>query len=136
MVQVAAGVISQGQTVLACQRTNHNDHPGKWEFPGGKREHGEELSDCLQRELREELGIDADVGSELWRTRHTYPGREPVELFFFSITTFHGCLVNHSFANIRWVPVGTLSNLDFLEADRDLVGRLDRGELLLTGSRF
>ena len=131
MVQVAAGIISQGRTVLVCQRTNHDNHPGKWEFPGGKRERGEGLSACLQRELREELGIDADVGSELWRTRHTYPGHETVELFFFSITAFHGCMVNRTFADIRWVPIGTLSSLDFLEADRDLVERLDRGELLL-----
>ena len=34
-------------------------------FPGGKCEPGESLAACLARELREELGVEADVGDEL-----------------------------------------------------------------------
>ena len=41
---------------------------------------------------------------------------------------YTGTVVNQAFAQIRWVGLGELSSLDFLEADRDLVRRLDAGD--------
>jgi mutator protein MutT len=127
-MEVAAAVIARAGEVLVCQRRGDGAHPWKWEFPGGKREPGETLEECLRRELREELGIEAEVGREIWRNRHSYPERS-VALFFFHVASFRGTLVNRAFAEVRWVPVGTLSNLDFLDADRPLVERLDRGAI-------
>jgi 8-oxo-dGTP diphosphatase len=103
----------------------------KWEFPGGKREAGETMAECLRRELREELGIDAEVGRELGRATHTYPGRPPVALVFFRVDRFAGELRNLVFADVRWVPLAGLAALDFLAADRDLIHRLPA---LLDGS--
>jgi len=130
-VQVAAGLLVRGATVLACQRPADQPHPGKWEFPGGKREAGETLAECLRRELREELGIEAEIGSIIWRTRHTYPGREPVALTFFAVPAFRGVLRNRVFAATRWVEITELVQLDFLEADRELIALLSRGGLSL-----
>lgn len=131
MIEVAAGILTDGRCVLACQRPDHGAHPRKWEFPGGKRESGESLTRCLERELGEELGIAVRVGRRLWSTRHEYPGREPVELHFFLVEAGEGKLENRAFADVRWVPIGELSRLDFLAADRPLVERLDRGEIRL-----
>ncbi len=131
MLQVAAGLLLGRGCVLACQRAASATHAGKWEFPGGKREGDETMPQCLKRELREELDIDATVGTQIWRTRHAYPGHPPVELFFFTVPDFRGPIVNRTFADVRWVRIGDLSSLDFLAADRDLVDRIDRGELAL-----
>jgi 8-oxo-dGTP diphosphatase len=131
VLQVAAAVISRGQQILVCQRRADGPHPGKWEFPGGKRRPDESLSECARREIAEELGIEVVVGPELWRTRHQYPNQEPVELFFFLVTAYRASIVNHAFAEVRWVTVGALSELDFLEADRPLVERIDQGEINL-----
>lgn len=130
-VEVAAGLLVRADTVLACQRPSDQAHPGKWEFPGGKREPGETLAECLRRELHEELGIEAEIGREVWRSAHTYPGREPLALTFFAVPTFRGALQNRVFADIRWVRIAALAELDFLEADRELVDRLARGEVTL-----
>jgi 8-oxo-dGTP diphosphatase len=132
MLQVAAGILLRDQTVLVCRRRTDASHPLKWEFPGGKREAEESLRQCLSRELREELGIEARIGRLLWTTHHTYPDRPPLELSFFLVDSYEGNIVNHAFSEIRWVPIGSLHSLDFLEADRQIVDRLDRFEVSLS----
>ena len=121
VLEVAAGVIIRGDTVLVCQRKADGSHPLKWEFPGGKRQPGESLAECLRRELDEELAIAAKVGDELWRTRHYYQVDRAVDLFFFLLTAFAGEPSNRVFADIRWIRRTELATLDFLEADRALV---------------
>jgi 8-oxo-dGTP diphosphatase len=130
-VDVSAGILLRDGLVLACQRPADQSHPGKWEFPGGKREAGETMAECLRRELREELGIEAEVGAELWQSTHTYPGRPPVALVFFRVDRFAGEPRNLVFADIRWVDLAGLAALDFLAADRELIARLPA---LLAGS--
>jgi len=128
LLQVTAGVIARDDDILVCQRPAGGRHPGKWEFPGGKREGAEALPACLRRELSEELGIVAEVGALLWRGTHCYPGGQPFELFFYLVPSYRGVPVNRAFAEIRWARIGTLGALDFLDADRAFVNRLDRGE--------
>jgi 8-oxo-dGTP diphosphatase len=131
MLQVTAGILVERGTVLACQRRAGAEHGGKWEFPGGKRETGETLRDCLRRELEEELGIEARIGAEVWRTQYRYPGREALELVFFAIAEARGTIRNRAFAALRWVPIGSLSRMDFLAADCAVVEALDRGGLVV-----
>jgi 8-oxo-dGTP diphosphatase len=131
-LEVAAGLLARGRDVLACQRRPDQPHPDKWEFPGGKREPGESIEDCLRRELREELGIEAEIGRVVWRTEHRYPGRDPVALVFFAVPAFRGDLQNLAFADVRWVEVAQLGDLDFLAADRELVSLLASGAVELS----
>jgi 8-oxo-dGTP diphosphatase len=128
-VEVSAGIIVKAGRVLVCQRRPDQPHGSKWEFPGGKREGGESMEECLRRELREELGIEAEVGAEVWRTEYAYPGRAPVALVFFRVPAYRGAIENRVFAEVRWVAVDKLARLDFLDADRELIGRLMRDEI-------
>jgi len=132
MILVAAGILARGSAILACQRLPTAAHPLKWEFPGGKCEAGETIAACLRRELREELGIDADIGRELWRTQYEYPGRPRFELRFLRVTGYRGTLQPDAFAALRWVGVEEMHALDFLEGDRDFIHRLERREISLT----
>lgn len=70
---VGAGVIwrSSGE-VLIAQRKAESMLGGLWEFPGGTREPGETLPQCIARELREELGLRVRVGRHLVTVRHAY----------------------------------------------------------------
>jgi 8-oxo-dGTP diphosphatase len=134
VVHVSAGILTDGQRVLACQRAPGGSHPGKWEFPGGKRERGESDAECLGRELREELGIAAEVGAAVWRSVHRYAGRPPVEITFFHVPAYRGTLENRVFAEVRWMAVAELPTLDFLDADRSLIAALSDGSVTLAGS--
>ena len=45
---------------------------GLWEFPGGKRRRGESLEAALRREVREETGLDVQVGEHAVSVKHAY----------------------------------------------------------------
>jgi 8-oxo-dGTP diphosphatase len=104
--------------------------PLKWEFPGGKIEDGEQPRDAMRRELEDELGIVAEVGVEVARIVHEYPGGGSVELRFFEVRNYQGEIENRIFREIRWVTRQELPGLDFLEADLGLVKDLAAGKIL------
>jgi 8-oxo-dGTP diphosphatase len=130
MKRVVAALIVKDELILACQRTRHQPMPLKWEFPGGKIEEGEQPRAAMRRELEEELGIIADVGNEVFRLVHEYPGGGSVELRFFEVRKYEGELDNRIFREIRWVTRRELLALDFLEADLGLVKQLAEGQIL------
>ncbi len=130
MKQVAAGLIVRGDELLICQRTRHQPMPLKWEFPGGKIEHGEQPRDALVRELDEELGIRATVGDEVARIRHVYRSGGAVELRFFLVPEFAGEIDNRIFRDVRWAPRSELPEYDFLDADRKLVRDIAAGKII------
>jgi len=128
VVRVSAGILVRGGKVLACRRRDDQDHGGKWEFPGGKVESGETPEQCLRRELREELGVEARDVTSLRVVRHEYPERSPVELHFFTVGEYDGDPRNNVFAEIRWVAASDLLALDFLAADLPVVQTLAQGD--------
>ena len=128
-ILVTAAIFLDGGKVLVCQRHHAGAYGLQWEFPGGKVRKGENLESALQREIKEELGVEARVGSETFRLQHHYPDRF-VEVAFFSISEYKGKIENRVFEKIEWVPRKELSRYQFLEADRDLVKKLAQGEIL------
>ena len=129
MILVTAGILTDGERVLICQRKAGDRFGLKWEFPGGKVEAGETPATCLRRELAEELGIEAEVGPEIHRTDYRYPNGFTVRLLFFKIWGYTGVPENREFERFVWARPDELSDFDFLEADREVVGRLARGEV-------
>ena len=129
MKQVVAAFIVQNGKVLVCQRTKYQPMALKWEFPGGKIEEGEQPRDALRRELEEELGIQAVIGDELVRLRHTYKNGGAVELRFFMVRAFQGEIENRIFKDVRWIGRKDLPQFDFLEADAGLVKDIAAGKI-------
>lgn len=129
MITVSAGIVTEGDRVLVCQRPATARFPLKWEFPGGKVEAGESPQACLRRELQEELCIEAEVGTEVYRTEHRYADGLAVRLLFFRVPRFTGAPTSRAFERIEWVRTTDLSRYDFLEADRGLVERMVRDEI-------
>jgi 8-oxo-dGTP diphosphatase len=131
MKRVVAALIVQDGKILVCQRTRHQTMPLKWEFPGGKIEEGEQPRSALQRELEEELGVNATIGDEVARIRHEYRRGSSVELRFFVVRKYAGELENRIFRDMQWAQPAELLSYDFLEADLKLVSDLATGKLAL-----
>lgn len=104
---VCAWIRRENGEILLSQRKAgaHLEH--LWEFPGGKIEPGESPEAALARELREEIGIDAVIGSELARVEHEYIGKDGapwiVELALYSVTSFTGTPRLLDVAALEWV---------------------------------
>jgi 8-oxo-dGTP diphosphatase len=128
-ILVVAGIIKRGDRILICQRRRSDPYGLQWEFPGGKVNAGEELASALKRELEEELAIQAEVGEEVFRLRHRYPDRY-VEVVFFAIASYTNNVHNQVFEAVAWAPQSALPKYNFLEADRELVNRIAKGELV------
>lgn len=127
MTIVAIALIERGDELLICRRRPDQPHAGKWEFPGGKVEAEETPSEALSRELREELGIEAEASEELARYGYSYSGDKPLQLVFFRVTAYRGQLRSEQFAALRWVRRAELPAFDFLEGDAAVVRDLAAG---------
>jgi 8-oxo-dGTP diphosphatase len=131
MKEVAVGVITKGNQVLACQRRSDARYPLKWEFPGGKIEQGETSSQALARELHEELDIRAEIGEEFFRQEWIYPDGVDnpkkdgaFRVFYHVVRSFTGTPVNRVFEQIRWADLHELQTLDILEGNKEAVAFL------------
>jgi mutator protein MutT len=131
MLVVAALIEFEGK-LLVCQRRRGGAFELLWEFPGGKVKQGEALEAALERELREELNVGAAIGAEVYRTRHQYPEmKEPVEVVFFAAKVAADAVENQVFERIEWRAPENLGELEFLAADKGLIGHLADGKLKL-----
>lgn len=81
-ILVAAGVVLRRGRVLLTQRKKGSHLAGAWEFPGGKVEPDEDPRSAVARELREELGVEVEVGDILDVTFHRYPEKSVLLLFY------------------------------------------------------
>ncbi len=123
VVEVAAGLILHEGRYLIAKRKEGVHLAGFWEFPGGKREPGETLEECLRRELFEELSIRIDLPIPFRIIRHAY-AEKTVELHFFRCRIEAGLAAPIECAEIRWVYPREMAGYRFPPADRPIIEAL------------
>ena len=115
VIVVAGLVIEQGK-ILVTQRKEGSHQGLLWEFPGGKVEEGEEPRRALQREFREELGIEVEVGKIFEAVYHTYP-EYPILLLVHHCRIEHGTPKVLGCHDLRWVDPSNIEALAMPPAD-------------------
>ncbi len=124
--QVSEQSTATGRKYLAQQRPLHYPMGGFWEFPGGKVDAGESFEEALKRELLEELQIVVQKFT-FWKSlEHDY-GTRKVRLHLYHVTAFTGKAQCVEGQNIRWIYPHEAQSLNFLEADKGLIGELEAG---------
>lgn len=124
---VTAAVITRADgQVLIAQRPLDKMLGGLWEFPGGKREPGESLQDCLRREIREELGIEIAVGAQIGTVRHGYTHFR-ITLYAFDCTLISGAPQAVQCAAWTWAALDDLDRYAFPVTDQKIVAMLRGG---------
>lgn len=124
-IDVAAGIVWRGRTILCCSRPEGKPQAGFWEFPGGKLKAGEDAWAALKRELSEELGIEIQKGLFWLKKDHVYEELNlSVSLYFFHVTEFCGEPCAKEGQQFAWTDYELAKDLPFLPADRELVSLL------------
>ena len=124
IIEVAAALIFRSGKLLIAQRHAEAHLGGLWEFPGGKREPAESFEDCLRRELREELGIEVEIGQLVQALTHEYP-EKTVHLRFFRCRWLQHEPLPLGCADLKWVQPFELKTHAFPAADTRLLGLLE-----------
>lgn len=122
--QIAVGLIVNNRNqLLIALRPDKAMLGGLWEFAGGKKEEGESLEETVQRELREELGVEVDVFDKFRQLNHAYSHfKITMHAFWCKITA--GIPAPHSSQEVKWVSLDEIDQYPFPKANKTLIGQL------------
>lgn len=119
----AAVTVNRKGEVLIAQRRQDDMLGGLWEFPGGKQEPGETIQECIARELKEELGINTEIGGFVLTVKHAY-SHFTMTMHVYRSTIISGRPRPIHCADYAWVKVGDLGRYAWSKADLQVVEKL------------
>ena len=116
-MKVTAGIFRKNNSVLLMRRAPSEPLAGEWEYPGGKFEDGEDGPVCLHRELKEELGIDANIGKLITVAKLQLNSGKELELYAYEILDYSGDITLKVHDAKEWVKLSELLRHPQLPAD-------------------
>ncbi len=103
-VSIKAVLIHDGRVLLLLNER------GEWDLPGGRPDAGEDHRAALRREVREEAGLEVEVGAALeGHLFEVLPKRfVRIEAFLCRLIGAGDVIVSHEHLETRWVPLADL----------------------------
>jgi len=127
-IQVTGALIKKNDKYLIGRRGPNEKSPGLWEFPGGKIEKGETPIECIKRELKEELNINAEIGDLVTKYNYDYPNVSYL-LYFFKVKSYIGEFKIIVHDKLEWVSLNDFHKYDFLQGDTPLINQMLSNDL-------
>ncbi|SMF42943.1 (deoxy)nucleoside triphosphate pyrophosphohydrolase [Desulfovibrio gilichinskyi] len=127
-VSVVAGIVWKNGLFLSAERPKGKDYENFWEFPGGKVEKGESLSEALVRELQEELGI-TPLKFDFWMEKIVDYPEYTVKLSFFDIWEFSGDVTSMENQLFDWFDLNNVVDVKFLPVNYEILELLKERDL-------
>ena len=122
-------VIQDGALLMV--RRGRGANAGLWAIPGGKVDYGESLQEAAVREVREETGIDVELGEVVWVGEAMGPGDPPA--WHFTLVDFRGRMIGGNLEaaddarEAAWIPLEEVLDLPVTPTMPDLVLTLLEG---------
>jgi 8-oxo-dGTP diphosphatase len=117
---VVGAIFTKKGRILIAQRPEGTSSAGRWEFPGGKVELGEDPRDALKRECLEELNIHVQVGG-IYETIYTCNEERGILLLFYKAIILSGEPTSMEGNAFKWVTIDEMRGYDLLDPDKPLV---------------
>ena len=118
--------IRDGKVFLA-KRQNTGDMGGRWEFPGGKIDAGEDFVTAIKREMNEEFGVEVEVFEKLCEVSFEHKGKECfVDAFCVHFAedglSRRFTLTEHT--DYKWEDFNKIPELNFVDSDLKIYAKL------------
>jgi A/G-specific adenine glycosylase len=121
--EIVIGLVWKNGRLLIDRRKMNGMLGGLWEFPGGKIQYGETHAAALQRELREELAIETEVGDYFMKVDHSY-SHFSVTLYAYHCRHIAGVPRAIACEAWRWTRPRDLRRYAFPNANRRIIQSL------------
>ncbi|MDH6367990.1 MULTISPECIES: (deoxy)nucleoside triphosphate pyrophosphohydrolase [unclassified Breznakia] len=122
MIKVVAAIICDGDKILIAQRSK-GELAGKWEFPGGKVEQGEDNHTALVREIKEELDMSIEIKRLYTNVVYEYESFIlDMDCYICTSNTKEFTLLEHQ--NVCWIDIKQIDTMDFAPADISIINQM------------
>jgi 8-oxo-dGTP diphosphatase len=123
----AGALIVDGNSVLLAER-GVAPHRGDWDVPGGFLEAGEHPRDGARREVREETGLEVDLGEPFVILVDRYPYGDTIDytlnVYYIATVVAGQPVPADDVASLRWFPLTDLPDNIAFDHCRELLHRL------------
>jgi A/G-specific adenine glycosylase len=125
LIEVGVACIHRNNQYLIQTRADDKSFAGQWEFPGGKREKGENFRTCVKREVMEEIGVDVSVRPHFFMEMHHF---DTCDL----LLKFHRCQIQSGEPKplenqeTKWVHVSEFDQINFLKTNAKALKAIKR----------
>jgi|CXWL01.1.fsa_nt_gi A/G-specific adenine glycosylase len=138
--KVVVGILIQDKRVLVSRRKSDQTYAGLLEFPGGKVEVGEDERSAMQREFREEVGVEVSVRPAFEKivkhdkkqVLHFHRCRVLVDssgIATPSMVNGQSSMVGQEGQEVQWIEQGNLNSKEFLPANKGIIDQLKKSRL-------
>ena len=126
-VAMKAFIVNEANDTIFLMKKGSKDmlNPGKWEIPGGKMEFGETTSETFKREVKEESGLDIEIGDmiiEPWEWIFTKPNGENIQIIAVgkvchalnNEVDYSNQTLTDDLVESEWVPINEVLDYDLI----------------------
>ncbi|MEK6800896.1 MAG: (deoxy)nucleoside triphosphate pyrophosphohydrolase [Nanoarchaeota archaeon] len=123
-ILVMAAIIEKNKKFLITQRKKETHNGLRWEFPGGKVNFGEDPRKALEREIKEELGIEIKAEDIFELSSHVYNKEKHIVLLACHCIYEKGEIKKQDIEDFKWILPKEISKYDITEADLPFIKKL------------
>lgn len=123
-----AFIVKESRLLMVKKSKDDPKNPNKWEVPGGRMEFGEAVEEHIKREVKEEVGLDIQIGEPFaiwtWKIKKQKADGTSEEVQIVAVAsvcyadtttiTDIGQVEDDYLSDIKWVPINEVMNYDLI----------------------
>lgn len=123
-----AFIVKENKLLMVKKSEQDPKNPNKWEVPGGRMEFGESVEQHIKREVKEEVGLDIQIGEPFaiwtWKIKKTKADGKDEQVQIVAVAsvcyaestsvTDSGQVEDDYLCDMRWVPIDEVMSYDLI----------------------